>query len=286
MAGFGSGISSLGGLSSLGGIGGGGVNTVDQPHLSVTRELQLGMTVNRKIETWEGPYDKLCDISKGVDKAEVVSDPDLPTGSSDTEAGGYGYPFVSDIKLTRGNGNVGRMQITITQNRQVAIISVDFTEVQRPIKTWRADAAEDEPDLAKIREWEAMEDTNYAAYSNFTGLSGNTKKLAEMIFKGIEHYTVYAPVVTVTLNTYSFPQLSLYPVGKAYGTPEIPYGWNDIHGRSMDDVVRNLNKPDSQHGYKWILGSSRSTPNADGTNQWVLQYQACDSIEEDLFGEV
>ena len=287
MADFGSGIGFGGGGINVDGngiSGGGSAGTGGGPHLSVNRELQLGTTVNRLVKTYQGPYDKLCDMAKGIDKFVSVSEPDLPTGGSDTEGTGYGYQFVSDIKLTRGNGNVGRLQVTVTQNRQVALISVDSTEVQRPIKTWKADADNDKPDLAQIREWEAKEETNYSSYANFTGLSGNTKKLAEMIFKGIEHYSVYAPAVTVTLNTHSFPQLSSYPVGSAYGAPEVPYGWRDVHGRDISDIVNNLKKPESGNDYIWVLGSSRSTPNADGTYQWVLQYQACDSVEEALYG--
>lgn len=283
MAGFGSGISSLGGLDSIGGIGGGG-NGGDQPHMTVHRELNLGITVNRKVETWQGPYDKLCDHARGISLFENVDDPDLPKGSADTEAGGYGYPFVSDIKLVRENGNVGRMTITVTQNRQAAIVAVDFTEVQRPIKTWRADKEENAPDLAKIREWESWQETNWKDYAEFKGLQGDTKTLAEMIFKGIENYSVYAPVVSITLTTRTAPQLSLYPVGEANGAPEIPYGWKDIHDRSINDILNNLKRPGTTSDYTWVRASSRATPNADGTYQWVLQYQACDAVEEALFG--
>ncbi len=285
MSGFGSGLSSLGGLSDLGGISGGGGGGGGSPHLTVHKELTLGITVNRKVETWQGPYDKLCDHAREINLFENVNDPDLPAGSADTEAGGYGYPFVSDVKLVRENGNVGRMAITITQNRQAAIIAIDFTEVQRPIRTWRADKEGDAPDLAKIREWESWQETSWTDYAMFKGLSGNTKTLAEMIFKGIENYSVYAPVVNITLVTRTAPQLAIYPVGAASGVPEVPYGWKDIHGMSINDILNNLKMPGTTKDYIWVRASSRATPNADGTYQWVLQYQACDAVEEALFGQ-
>jgi len=263
----------------VGGGGGGG----GAPHLTVQKEIALGVSVNRKVETWQGPFVRLLEKAKGYSLGTYVEDEGLPAGNSDTQGGGCGYAFVSDVKLTRGNGNVGRLVVTLAQNRQAARVAVDFTEVQRPIRSWHADKADGAPDLAKIREWEAKEESDYASYASFAGLDGDTKTLAEMIFKGIEHFTVYAPVVSVSLVTFSFPQLSLYPVGKQYGEPEVPYGWDILHGGSISDVVQNLTPPDRDTPYMWVLGSSRATPNADGTYQWTLQYQACDSVEEALF---
>lgn len=289
MAGLG-GISDLGGIDDLGGIGinegGGG----DAAHLTVHKEIVLGTTANRKVETWQGPYDRLLEKAKAYDIGKYVEDNDLPTGTSDTNASGvgYGYAFVSDARLTRDNGNAGRLVVTFTQNRARAFVSVDFAEVQRPIRTWKADAGSNEkPSLPLIRTWEAKKNAAPSEYESFQGLSGNTKKLAEMIFKGIETYSVYAPVVTVTLTTFSFPQLSLLPVGTVYGVPEIPYGWQEVHGRTISEIISNFEKPSSgssREGYQWVLSSSKCSPNANGTYQWVLQYQACDEVEEVLFG--
>lgn len=277
------GISNVGGFDGLGGGGGGEVGL----HRTVHKEIQLGPTVNRKVETWSGPFDDLLEQAKAYEIGKSVEDSDLPAGTSDTNASGvgYGYAFVSEARLTRENGNVGRLVVTYVQNRARAFVSVDHVEVQRPIKTWRADLDDDAPDLAKIREWEAKKETDYSAYADYSGLprGSNTRKLAELIFKGIETYSVYVPVVTVTLTTFSFPQLSLYPVGKTYNSPEVPYSWDEMHGRNIDAIVSNLSKPSSQNGYKWVLASSKCTPNANGTYQWVLQYQACDDVEEVLF---
>lgn len=276
------GISDLGGLSDLGGGGGSGVGA----HLTVHKEVTLGTSVNRKVETWQGPYDELLEKAKAYTLGASVDDPDLPAGGSDTEGTGYGYAFVSDAKISRENGNGGRLVVMIVQNRQRAFVSVDFAEVQRPIMTWRADQGNDKPDLTRIRTWKAKEETDYEAYAEFRGLSGNTKKLAEMIFKGIETYSVYAPTVTVTLTTFSFPQLSLCPVGTAYDKPADGYGWKEVHGRSVSEIAENFLRStgDSSKRYTWVLASSKCTPNADGTYQWVLQSQACDDVEEVLFG--
>lgn len=279
-------MADLGGISGLGGLdpltpGGGGNGS---PHLTMHKEVALGASVNRKVETWQGPFAKLLEKAKAYNIGAYVEDPDLPSGGSDTSGGGYGYAFVSDVKLTREAGNVGRLVVAITQNRQVVYAAVDHVEVQRPIRTW-VPREGDAPDLTKIREWEKLgeKDDTYASYAGFTGLSGNTKKLAEMIFKGIEHYSVYVPAVTLTATTFSFPQHNLVRIGGAYDEPKFPYPWELAHGLQTSDLTQNLRKEDSSH-YTWVLASSRSTPNADGTYQWVLQYQACDSVEEVLFG--
>lgn len=216
-------------------------------------------------------------MAEGYDFAEAATDEELPEGDSDTSGSEWGYPHIIDAKVVRENGGVGRLTVVKNQNRHVAHISIDFTEVQRPIKTWHADKESGAPDLAAIRTWEAKEETDYAEYAAFTGLSDDTKTLAEMIFKGIEHYSVYRPVVTITLTTDDAPQLALYPIGSVSSEPEIPYGWTDIHGKTVTDLLAGGDE------YVWVLGASRATPNADGTYQWVLQYQACDSVEEALF---
>lgn len=277
-------MAGLGGLSGLGGLGGlgDGGGIAAGAHLSVRKEIALGPVVNRKVETWQGPFDELLTKAKAYDIGAYVEDADLPDGGSDTQGGAYGYAFVADVKLSRENGNVGRLVVTYAQNRHLVLVSIDNTEVQRPIKTWRADDAVDPPDLAQVREWEAKKDTNYSAYANFTGLSGNTKKLAEMIFNGIENYSVYVPVVTLTGTTFSFPRTDLVRIGGAYAEPKFPYPWPLAHGLTQADITQDLKKSNNED-YTWVLASSRTTPNADGTYQWIIQYQACDSVEEVLF---
>jgi hypothetical protein len=270
------------GLDDLGGGGGlsGGGGAASSAHLTVHKEVTIGLTSARKVDTWQGSFDELLAKAKTFDFANTVEDPDLPEGSSDTSGEAWGMPRIIDAKIVRETGGICRLTVVKVQNRHVAHISIDFTEVQRPIKTWHADKESGAPDLAAIREWEAKEETDYANYAAFTGLSGDTKTLAEMIVKGVEHYSVYRPVVTITLTTDDAPQLSLYPIGGVFTEgPSIPYGWTDIHGKTVADLIAG-----DYENYMWVLGASRATPNADGTYQWVLQYQACDSVEEALFG--
>lgn len=270
------------GLDDLGGVGGltGGDADTSHVHLTVHKEVTLGIDGSRMVETWQGSWDEIIAKMKAIDPSAAVAEGDLPEGGSDTSGSGWGYAHVIEAKAVRETGGGGRLVVIMSQNRQAAKISIDFTEVQRPIKTWHADKESGAPDLAAIREWEAKADTNWNAYATFEGLSDDTKVLAEMIYKGIEHYSVYVPVVSITLTTEDAPQLSLYPIGNVYAAPEIPYGWTDIHGKTVADLIAGEGTSD----YVWVLGSSRATPNADGTYQWVLQYQACDSVEEALFG--
>ena len=138
-------------------------------------------------------------------------------------------------------------------------------------------------------QWQQNKDNNPTTYAEFktgdgTELTGETKKLAEMMYKGIDHYPVYIPVVSITLKTGDPPQLGLYPIGSLHAEPEVPFGW-DLAGESdMDEIISGVK--DSETGEKfayWIITSSRSAANSDGTFSWTIQYQGATSIETELF---
>ena len=51
------------------GISGSGSGGNVEPHLTVHKEVVLGTSVNRKVETWQGEYDKL--LERAVDLGRV-----------------------------------------------------------------------------------------------------------------------------------------------------------------------------------------------------------------------
>lgn len=267
-----------------------GNTTGAKAHLTFRKDILFEAASAKKMEFWTGPFSELLEKAKGYSQSmySMYQDSDLPSGGSDTQGSGWSYPLISNISLQRQQGNIGSLSITITQAKQVAFATVDFVEISRPIICWRAWNGNNKPDISLIARWQKQKDAspeNYAAFKTEDGteLSGDTKKLAEMIYKGIEHYSVYLPVVSVTLRTFSPPQLALYPIGKI-STPEVPYGWPLAGGETIDNIIRDLKDSETDEAFSsWVISSSRSSNNADGTYTWVLQFQGCSGIENDLF---
>jgi hypothetical protein len=107
-----------------------------------------------------------------------------------------------------------------------------------------------------------------------------------MIFKGIESYTIYAPVVSLTMRTFGPPDLSLKPIGSVHGSIDCPYPWNAARNVDIADVVRDCKNPVSGEEWNWLVSSSRSTPSADGSYTWIVQFQGIDDIDSKLYDYV
>lgn len=206
----------------------------------------------------------------------------LPQGGSDSEGGDYGYVRVANAKCRRGNGGGGTLSVLLTQNVHACIIAIDHCEVSKSVLTWHAEN-QVKPDLGKIAKWRAQESSAPEKYGALKigneSLTGETKKLAQMILSGVESYPLYYPMVTVTATLDECPYLSMYPLNEI-GDPSTPYGWPDSRGRSMDDVLNGL--PST---YKWIRTVARATPNPDGTYQFVQAWQSADTINTALYDQ-
>lgn len=286
-------LSSLGGLSGLGTNGHIGINSPNGEsgiHLTVDRQVSLGMTKNTEDVCYEGPWEDLVAALKsiGVGSIDVGGISSLPKGGADSESSSeFGQAAIVSARLTRVRGGVGRLAVGIRQTVHACTWSIDWTEVSKPIKTWHADKEGGAPDLTVVREFESLDEAGQAkAIVNkkigSKTLEGDTLKLCKLISKGIEAYTRYAPVVTCTMTTDSVPRLGDFPIGKV-GDPKCPFGWKDVMGRDAEDVVGQLTSPDTGQAYQWLRIRNVSTPNADGTFQWVMSWQAADDIETDLY---
>jgi hypothetical protein len=257
------------------------------PELSFRRELRIDSATAQKIETWTGPYDKLLEKAKEYEFGSMVTDSELFPGGSDTEGTGWSYATVSNVSLSRNRGNVGTLVVTISQWRQEILVSIDHVEISRPILTWRKDSESNKPDLPKIQKWKKLEEAAWEDYAAFKvdgeELEGATRDLAEMIFNGIESYTLYAPVVTLALRTFSPPILSLKPVGEVAEAVKSPYPWKAARGIELEDVVRDCKNPITGMAWKWLVASSRVSPLSDGSYNWVLQFQGIDSVDSKLY---
>lgn len=290
------GLSSLGGLSGLGtggrlslagsGEGGG----IDGIHLTVGRRITHALDANRSEVTWEGPWEDLVQRLNeiGVGNADNGSLSDLPDGESDT-SGNYGARKITSAVLTRGPGGVGRLAVTCAQNVHAVLFGLDWVEVSKPIRTWRADRGENAPDLGKIRKWEDSREGSPDAYYGFKvggeEMEGSTRKLASFIARGIESYPRYAPVLTMQLVVQG-PQAAWeakYRVGTV-GDPTCPLGWTDPAGRSAEDFLAGVLDPEDGTAYTWLLVKSVLSPRPDGCFTWNLAWQGADGIDTDLYG--
>lgn len=262
------------------------------PSLTYRKEIRIDSTTATKTETWTGEYDKLLEKAKGYVFGSVVSDSDLFTGGSDTQGGGWSYSTITNVSLSRGRGKVGTLIVVTSQWKQEVLVSIDHVEISRPIMTWKQDAKsnDDRPDLVIISKWKKLEDTAWEDYAAFKVdgevLKDATKDLAEMIFKGIESYTIYAPVVSLTMRTFGPPDLSLKPIGSVHGSIDCPYPWNAARNVDIADVVRDCKNPVSGKEWNWLVASSRSTPSADGSYTWIIQYQGIDDIDSKIYDYV
>lgn len=149
--------------------------------------------------------------------------------------------MLAGLTATRQNGGYGTVELTITEVEETEIWNLDFMELQKPIRNWKADDPSDPPDMKLLRAWERLRDTagGWEAYANFqtqleagssTTLTGNTKKLAEMIFQGIEYFSVFTPVLT-RISTYN--DLSrVSDVGASIGTIGTPQGSGESIGNN------------------------------------------------------
>ena len=120
-----------------------------ESHLDTPRSLskQPGLTLITR--TWMGDYDNLEDFAKTLTvgrKVETFSSIDI---SKDDIPDG----FLASAELTALNGKRGRLSLTIAKHQEnVEVWGLEPAEIQKPIRTWMADAqnTSDRPDLALL----------------------------------------------------------------------------------------------------------------------------------------
>lgn len=153
------------------------------------------------------------------------------------------------VTATRQNGGYGTVEISATRVEETETWNLDFMELQKPIRNWKADDPSDPPDMQQLRAWERLRDTagGWEAYANFqtqleagssTTLTGNTLKLAKMIFQGIEYFSVFTPVLT-RISTYN--DLSgVSGIGASIGTIGTPKGSGESIGNNNLSTLTKL----------------------------------------------
>ena len=258
--------------------GGTGVSGI---HLTVSRQVSLETDRSTCVENWQGPYDK-C-LAKAAE--HTPGKPDVCKDINDSWPNVTPRPtvFCSSVNVRRSAAKIGICTIVYQSMYNLAVSGLEITVVEKPIRSWKANDDDDAPDLGQIEQWEKQKEDNYAAYADYkydgtNVMTGNTKKLAEMIFRGIESYSEYVPVITLTITYYNAPGLP--PHGEFLGkqvTPEVPDVCTDPLGNLGSYVMMK------DH---WVGTADRETGNNDGTFTRVLQWSGFDDVEDDLYPEV
>lgn len=253
--------------------------------LTVDHELSFGDMSNKEVVTYSGQWDAICEFAAACmvgsyELGDVESN--LPDGGSETSGNEFASPYFSAVTCKRRQGGIGLLQVTLSQLRNRCSFGIDWVEVSKPIQTWHADAGTSAPNLDQIRRWEQQKDSNPALYAAFKigteTLEGDTLRLAEFIYKGIESYPRYAPAVTITLKIKDPNRAGDYSKIGTVGTPEAPFGWNDVGGNAIDEMIGIFGGQ-----YQWLLVKSVLSPNSDGSFTWNICWQGADSIDGYLY---
>ena len=229
---------------------------------------------------YQGDWDK---IKATIENLKVGT-----TGKQNSSAGGNAIDgfnengdFIAGVVATRQQGGLGTLQVSFSRRDQIETWNLDYLEIQKPILNWHADQ-EDGPDLQQLRKWQRLESVvgAWEAYSNFltevgdegSKLTGDTLKLAEKIYKGVEYFSVYTPVLTRTSVVTDLKSLTLGGVGKI-GEPAAA----DAAAGNVDlSTLTALAK-------EWLKTADRLQGAVDGTFQRVEQWTGADKWDEDLY---
>lgn len=302
MADFGDGLSGLGGLDGLGGIsGGGGGNSFAGMHLTFNAQMFAESMRRGEVQAWEGDESSLVSAFRGLKVGERATYFKFITSEDDS----WGTPFIGGIQAPRRAGKTWTMQVTVVQLRKCVLWTLDFAEIQKDIRTWRQDipvAGGEEPrtnipDLSKLAQWERAKDVqDWEDYDNFKTVDGEalqdgTLELAQMIRKGIESYTIYTPVPTMTMRYYDEVNGTGALLNKYLSAlPSGPAGWKELGGADIYSQLKDLTQfhTDGAGGigtmsYQWLCVSDKSNPNGDGSCTRVVQFMRVNQVENRLY---
>lgn len=199
------------------------------------------------------------------------------------------FSVVTANVMKRGNGGVWQATIQFATLYEISFWNIDFAEVSKDIKTWLVEQYTHDgyvhpkvwDELAKVAQWEHQREVEaWVTWQNFQynsegdTLEGMTRTLAEKIMKGVQTYSIYAPVITVTTIYVTKPEL--WETG-TIGTRCNPQGFPGFEGEDYVDWCDKAND--------WLKVGQKSNSNSDGTFTLVEQWQGADEVDPDLYPE-
>lgn len=244
-------------------------STTPATHQECNRSLSKQPGITSRSVAFVGDYDELA-ATAAAWKVGIT------TAANNTGFVGFPAGYVSAVELQALKGGRGRLIISTAQQDDVAVWGLEMAEIQKPIRTWKANAEKeaDRPDLALLANWESQAgkqglESEYNAYKyNGTELSGNTLTLAKMIREeGIDHYAVYTPIITLTTRHNGLPS----DVGSNIGKIETP-----------KDAPEAL----SAIATEWLKTADRIQGSIDGVYTRIQQWTGADKWNTNLYEKV
>ena len=281
MADFGDGIGLGGGGIDIDGegiSGGGGGGFGSGLHLTFTAQLFIEAMRRGEVQTWEGGQSAILSAFKALKVGAPATNYKFITAAN----GDWGTPFVGGVQAPRRHGKVWTMQVTVVQLRKCVLWTLDFAEVQKNIKTWMQNipVTEDQsdyssPDLDNFKTVDGDE------------LTGRTRDLAEMIYKGIDSYTIHTPVPTLSMRYFDEVEGTGALLDKyLQALPTGPQDWKELGGANIHGQLDALKEVQMSGGtivYKWLCISDKATPNGDGSCTRMIQFMRVDEVEQNLY---
>ena len=178
-----------------------------------TLEETAAYTVHRL--TMQGGYDDLKSLRDSHWCNEIIEDDDW---LADTQ-GRKTDKVIINMNLARSVGGRGTLTVIVKAFQRGFEAGIDFETVSKDIHYWRQLCNSNVPILEQIMLWEQMKQDQATTdlFYAFKYLDKNgseveitdpaTKKLAEMIMRGVESYNEYVPVLTVTYNLAAHPTM-------------------------------------------------------------------------------
>jgi len=278
---------------------GGGTDGAGDPHAAHALTFESDEAGNSLNFSFEGTREALFNQLKGSKFFSPWNGPGVdafPAGGSTTSGLGYSYPYLARARVRRVRGPVCEASFMIHQVRVAGRWGLDFAELSKPILAWsrpgtKSDDEKSRPDLQKIKVWKKLGEENPASpdYSGFKvdgkKMSDATLALAKMMYRGIESFPVYMPVVTWQCRVFDPPDVNIYMVGNQMDEVSAPNGIEEIGSK---DFIGNINALTSRwtgDPFRWVRSGSRVTTNPDATYMWTMQFMAIEKADKDLYPE-
>lgn len=246
---------------------------------------------------WSGEYLALREKSTYYLIGQHIpnSTEDFPEISSNSGA------IVIANTLTRREGNLADLTISvghyIDQVRNW-FCSLDMIAVPKDIRTWKPSGeGEEAPNLTQLQYWEGAKQNEPNLYAQYQyrepppsgssegtlgevkRLVGNTKKLAEMIFQGVNTYTIHAPCLTI--NTY-YSSGSVYDDGQrvdhqmSKGLLKQLLNVSAVGSYDWGDIIEHLAEV-------WIMTDFKLTTQANGLTQITKRWIGATDVRDELY---
>lgn len=197
--------------------------------------------------------------------------------------------IVVDVRVNRKPGGLSDCILSYASIYKLEIWNIDFAEVSKDIRTWLVSKYTSSngtinnevwPELAKIAQWEHQREVeSWITWQNFQYnskgdvLTGLTKTLAEKMMKGVQTYSIYAPVITRTTTWMYRPEVG--GIGKKEKPTQRP-GWYTFNNEGGPQSWLALAR-------EYLKVGEKSNSNSDGTFTLVEQWQGADEVDPDLY---